>query len=564
MVAGDLVNTASRVQSVGRARDGPGRRDDAPADRGRDRLRGRGRARAQGQGRAGAALARTPRRCRARRRGALDGPRGSVRRARGASCAWSRSSSTRARTSGRAASCPVDRRRRDREVAARLGVREVHRRPRRRRLVAPRPLPLLRRGRRLLGARRDGAHAGRASLEEEPPEAAPAKLRACVELHVADAGGARLDRAAARASARPRRARGAADQEDLFSAWRRFIELLADAAAARRRLRGPPLGRRRAARLRRVPARVVARTIPIFVLTLARPELLERRPTWGAGRRSFHSIVLEPLADEAREELIDGLAPGPPRGGSREQIRERAEGVPLYAVETVRMLLDRGLLAREDGDVPGRRGRSSRSRCPRPCTRSSRPDSTAWRPSRTAPARGRVRARQDVHAAGAGGCLGRPSRTSSNRCSTALVRKEILTVNSDPRSPERGQYGFLHALFQRVAYDTLVAEGAEGPSPGRRRDTSRPTPTDDGGRRGHRVPLSRCLPSCPGRRRCSGDQGEGARAPRARGGARRVARRDGGGSAVLRAGSRPRRRVRSTPHELLERAAEAGRAERTL
>ena len=49
------------------------------------------------------------------------------------------------------------------------------------------------------------------------------------------------------------------------------------------------------------------------------------------------------------ETLLDGFVPGLP-GELRAQILSRAEGVPLYAVETIRMLLDRGLLARE-GDV---------------------------------------------------------------------------------------------------------------------------------------------------------------------------------------------------------------------
>ncbi len=37
----------------------------------------------------------------------------------------------------------------------------------------------------------------------------------------------------------------------------------------------------------------------------------------------------------------------------------------------------------------------------------------------------------------------------------SLARKELLVLDTDPRSPERGQYGFLQALVQRVAYDTL-------------------------------------------------------------------------------------------------------------
>src|SRR5439155_19770362 len=76
-------------------------------------------------------------------------------------------------------------------------------------------------------------------------------------------------------------------------------------------------------------------------------ELTERRPTWGAGKRNFASLYLEPLSPEAMEQLLNGLVPGLP-ADVRAGILERAEGVPLYAVETVRMLLDRGLLVQED------------------------------------------------------------------------------------------------------------------------------------------------------------------------------------------------------------------------
>src|SRR5439155_7370939 len=38
---------------------------------------------------------------------------------------------------------------------------------------------------------------------------------------------------------------------------------------------------------------------------------------------------------------------------------------------------------------------------------------------------------------------------------SGLVRKEVLGVQSDPRSPERGQYGFLQDLVRHVAYETL-------------------------------------------------------------------------------------------------------------
>src|SRR2546425_3814601 len=39
---------------------------------------------------------------------------------------------------------------------------------------------------------------------------------------------------------------------------------------------------------------------------------------------------------------------------------------------------------------------------------------------------------------------------------TTLFRSELLSVQADPRSPERGQYGFVQDLLQRVAYETLA------------------------------------------------------------------------------------------------------------
>ena len=115
--------------------------------------------------------------------------------------------------------------------------------------------------------------------------------------------------------------------------------------SGRARLRGHAVGRRFAPRLHRGAARPVA-LHPIYVLALARPELLERRATWGAGLRNFTSLYLEPLAPAAMQDLLLGLVPGLP-AALREQILARAEGIPLYAVETVRMLLDRGDLVLE-------------------------------------------------------------------------------------------------------------------------------------------------------------------------------------------------------------------------
>ncbi len=159
--------------------------------------------------------------------------------------------------------------------------------------------------------------------EDEPHEAQRAKLSACVAERIPDAD--------ERAWIEPRLAhllglteRTAPDQEDLFSAWRRFFERMAEEGPAI--LLFEDLHWADAALLDFIEYLAEwSRNHPLFIVTLARPELLDRRPTWGAGRRNFHSIVLEPLPEAAREELLRGLVPGLP-DELRTRIAERAEG----------------------------------------------------------------------------------------------------------------------------------------------------------------------------------------------------------------------------------------------
>src|SRR5206468_436092 len=135
------------------------------------------------------------------------------------------------------------------------------------------------------------------------------------------------------------------DRQDLFGAWRVFFERLADASPTV--LAFEDMQWADTSLLDFVEYLLEwSRDFPLYVITLARPELHERRPGWGAGQRNFTSIYLDPLPERAMSELLEGVAPGLPERVS-DQILERAEGVPLYAVETVRMLLDRGLLVQE-------------------------------------------------------------------------------------------------------------------------------------------------------------------------------------------------------------------------
>ncbi|MGH2547446.1 MAG: ATP-binding protein, partial [Actinomycetota bacterium] len=89
---------------------------------------------------------------------------------------------------------------------------------------------------------------------------------------------------------------------------------------------------------------------PILLVCMARPELLEARPAWGAGRQNSMTITLSSLSVPESEILVDNLL-----GGRRvdEAVRRHvvsaAEGNPFFIEELVRLLLDREVLRDQDG-----------------------------------------------------------------------------------------------------------------------------------------------------------------------------------------------------------------------
>lgn len=196
----------------------------------------------------------------------------------------------------------------------------------------------------------------------------------------------------------------------------------------------------------------------LFVLVLARPELLEERPSLAALRRAT-VIDLEPLPDGAMETLVDGLVAELPRR-ARSAIVARAEGVPLYAVETVRSLVDRDAVqARE-----GRHEFVDHDHALVDLAQLAAPTSLqtliAARLDTLEPAE-----RRTVQDASVLGLAFRRSALASlteldperlDRTLAALVRKAVLTTEDDPRSPERGQYVFVQSLVREVAYSTLA------------------------------------------------------------------------------------------------------------
>ena len=77
-----------------------------------------------------------------------------------------------------------------------------------------------------------------------------------------------------------------------------------------------------------------------LLIALARPELLDRRPAWGGGRRNNVTIALEPLDDRATEQLVRTLAEGAPDGLVRAVV-SRAEGNPFFAGEIISSVYER-------------------------------------------------------------------------------------------------------------------------------------------------------------------------------------------------------------------------------
>ena len=285
--------------------------------------------------------------------------------------------------------------------------------------------------------------------EEEEPASALRKLRATLEEQILDAE--------ERAFLEPRLAHllglgehQARDQQDLFAAWRLFFERLAEGYPVV--LLFEDLQWADASLLDFVEYLLDwSRSSPIFVITLARPELLERRPNWGAGQRSFTSLYLEPLAQPAMEELLTGLVPGLPPEVC-ERILARAEGIPLYAVETVRMLLDRGLLV-EDGAAYRVTGPVEALEVPETLHAliAARLDGLSpdeRRLLQDAAVLGKTFTRVALASLA-------DSEVELEPLLASLVRKEVLGVQADPRSPEHGQYGFLQDLVRHVAYETL-------------------------------------------------------------------------------------------------------------
>jgi class 3 adenylate cyclase/tetratricopeptide (TPR) repeat protein len=190
---------------------------------------------------------------------------------------------------------------------------------------------------------------------------------------------------------------------------------------------------------------------PVLLLCLARPELLETRPDW----REIGAVIrLEPLRSEESEQLVGNLLgewSGPEEVGR--QIVEGAGGNPLFIEETLRMLVDDGLLAREDGRWVVH-GDLSRVAAPETvhaviAARLDRLDQADRDVLQRASVVGEVfwwGAVADLSATA--------EATGVGRSLQALVRKDLIRPDPSTFAGEDG-FRFGHLLIRDVAYESL-------------------------------------------------------------------------------------------------------------
>ncbi len=289
--------------------------------------------------------------------------------------------------------------------------------------------------------------------EEDPAETAAAKLKDGLERFVPEESerayvGNRLGRLLG--VARPRGRGGPLTREELFGGWRLFFERLAavdpvvlvieDAQYADTGL------------LDFLDHLIDwTRDLPIYVLVFARTELHQARPGFGVGRNRS-TLTLDPLDRASMDRLVDALVPGMPPA-ARAKLTGQAQGVPLFAVETVRALIDRDIVQPSEGvyrlvgdvgdlAVPDSLHALLAARLDAldPGVRRLVTDAAVLGTSFPAEALIAVSGEdeQTVRAALA-----------------ELVHREVLAVSADPLSPERGSYQFAQQMLRQVAYDTL-------------------------------------------------------------------------------------------------------------
>ena len=289
--------------------------------------------------------------------------------------------------------------------------------------------------------------------EEDPVDAAAAKLAAGLDRLFPDDGerayaGARLGRLLGVALDGDDGAVLA--REELFAGWRLFFERLAADEPVVLLIEDAQYAD---AGLLDFLDHLIdwTRDLPVYVLVFARPELGQARPGFGNGRNRS-TLTLDPLDPGSMDQLVDALVPAMP-AAARARITSQAQGIPLFAVETVRALIDRDVVQPIEGAyrLTGDIGElavpdslhallAARLDALDPGVRRLAADAAVL--GSTFPAEALIAVSGQDEATVRAGLA-------------ELVRREVLSVSADRLSPQRGSYGFTQNMLRQVAYDTL-------------------------------------------------------------------------------------------------------------
>jgi len=233
-----------------------------------------------------------------------------------------------------------------------------------------------------------------------------------------------------------------ADRIALFAAWRRFVELAAEKSPLV--LVIEDLHWSSDSLLDLVESMLQPRAdLPILMIALARPELLDRRPSWGGGRRNAVSIALDPLPSQAVAELVADLLPDA-TPEIVQAVVERAEGNPFYAGEIVRSLIDRLGAVPDPAAVPAAIASLPDTVQATVLARLDALDPTSRRVVQLGAVMGRTFEPSALSVL-------EPSLTDGQvaHAVEALLDRDLI------RSTARGQQTFRHILIREVAYGTL-------------------------------------------------------------------------------------------------------------
>ena len=289
--------------------------------------------------------------------------------------------------------------------------------------------------------------------EEETAEAAARKLAEGLDRYVPDPAerpyiGLRLARLLGVTFAGD--SGGPLAREELFAGWRLFLERLAAVNPVALVVEDAQHGDAGLLDFLDYLTDWV-RGLPVFILVLARPELSLARPGFGSGRNRV-TLTLDPLDAASMDALIDALVPGMP-AAARATVTGQAQGLPLFAVEVIRSLIDRDVVQPVDGAYR-LTGDIGELRVPHSlhallAARLDALDAAVRRLACDAAVLGTAFTTEALIAVSG-------QDEAAVRAGLAdLVRREVLVISADPLSPERGSYGFAQQMLRQVAYETL-------------------------------------------------------------------------------------------------------------